>query len=71
MLFGAAAVRLLFRRSALASDRTALEQCGGLELHCASAVQLRQLVGPRELVGRTFLCDTSCPLSNYRYALTT
>ena len=58
MKFGAAAVRLLFRRSALASDRTALEQCGGLELHCGTAVQLRELVGPRELVGRTFYTTT-------------
>ena len=51
MLFGAAAVRLLFRRSALASDCTGLEQCGGFGPQCG----LRQLVGPRELVGRTFL----------------
>ena len=36
MKFGAAAVRLLFRRSALASDCTGLEQCGGFGPQCSS-----------------------------------
>ena len=58
MLFGAAAVRLLFRRSAVASDRTARELCGGFGPHCG----LRQLVGPRELVGLTFLRAFVCSL---------